>query len=76
MSVAPTGMSVPAVPRWRRPSELDPTVPDAVEVALDEHRVLIRSSLGPSVRTTPGSFGDFVRAVKRGEYDDLLDGVG
>ncbi len=75
MSVAPTGMPVPAVPRWRRPSTLDPTVPDAPEVALDDHRVLIRSSLGPSVRTTPGAFGDFVRAVKRGEYDDLLGEV-
>ncbi|WP_341350214.1 DUF397 domain-containing protein [Frankia casuarinae] len=37
--------------------------------------MLIRSSLGPSVRTTPGAFGDFVRAVKRGEYDDLLGEV-
>ncbi|WP_018504990.1 hypothetical protein [Parafrankia discariae] len=47
-----------------------------VEVALDDHRVLIRSSWGREVRTTLGAFADFVEAVRRGEYDDLILGVG
>ncbi|WP_018506073.1 DUF397 domain-containing protein [Parafrankia discariae] len=61
--------------RWRRPSQLSTKAVDAVEVALDDHRVLIRSSWGREVRTTPGAFADFVEAVRRGEYDDLIAGV-
>ncbi|TFE33534.1 DUF397 domain-containing protein [Frankia sp. B2] len=44
---------------------------DVVEVARGEHRVLIRSSLGPPIRITPQAWADLVAAVKRGEYDDL-----
>ncbi|MBE3206650.1 DUF397 domain-containing protein [Frankia sp. CH37] len=57
---------------WRRPSQVNPAVPDIIEVALDGPRVLIRSSLGQAVRNSPGAFSDFVSAAKRGEYDDML----
>ncbi|MCK9931391.1 DUF397 domain-containing protein [Frankia sp. Mgl5] len=67
--------ALPAPVYWRRPSQLNSKVVDAVEVARDGHRVLIRSSLGREVRTTPGAFADFVRAAQRGEYDDLISGV-
>lgn len=75
MPVFPAASPVLAAVRWRRPSQLNPTGPDAIEVALDDHRVLIRSSLGREVRTTPGAFADFVRAARDGEYDDLIAGV-
>lgn len=75
MPVFPAASPVLAAVRWRRPSRLNPKVVDAVEVARDGHRVLIRSSLGREVRTTPGAFADFVRAAQRGEYDDLISGV-
>ncbi len=75
----PVFLSAPpalAAVHWRRPSRLSPRSVDVVEVALDDHRVLIRSSWGREVRTTLGAFADFVEAVRRGEYDDLILGVG
>ncbi|OHV31648.1 DUF397 domain-containing protein [Parafrankia colletiae] len=65
---------MPVLPplEWRRPSQVNPAVPDIIEVAADGPRVLIRSSLGLAVRNSPGAFADFIRAAKAGEYDNLL----
>ncbi|ABD12405.1 DUF397 domain-containing protein [Frankia sp. CcI156] len=66
-SLAPADVTSP----WRRPSRMNRNAVDVVEVARGEHRVLIRSSLGPPIRITPQAWADLVAAVKRGEYDDL-----
>ncbi|KPM53262.1 hypothetical protein ACG83_27765 [Frankia sp. R43] len=57
---------------WRRPSHPAHPASDVLEVAVDGTRVLIRSGLGPALRSSPAALANFVQAAKDGDFDDLL----
>ena len=64
---------VPGPLRWQRPERPDSNAFDALEVACAGPGVLLRSTLGGAVTASGGAWTDFVRAVKRGEYDHTAD---
>jgi hypothetical protein len=56
--------------RWQRPTLVDPAAVDAVEVAsVLDRGVLVRNTLGPGFAVSVTAWLDFLRAVKRGEFD-------
>ncbi len=67
----PVGSAV--VPGWRRPSVTDAKVVDAVEAAWCHPgvAVVLRGTLSCPTTVSSGAWGDFLAAVKRGEYDHL-----
>lgn len=70
-------MHVPAralpVTGWRSASTVTPEAVDAVQIACGVHWAFIRSSLSQSTPVTPDALKDFLRAVKAGEFDDIID---
>ncbi|MCK9929307.1 DUF397 domain-containing protein [Frankia sp. Mgl5] len=63
---------VAAVDSWKAPSTTTPGAVDVVWVARGPFMVLVRSSLSRPIPITPAAWGDFIAAVKAGEYDDTI----